>query len=126
MLPCPNPFLFLFYLLLSGNWQGHLHVDDSSVARLEMTIWKGVYLRAEQEGDRGALAEMDANGNEDKKVRVNGVAEIRACILRLWLDEEDGMRHLRATCSYYPASEGISPIYLSAQVSKPFSHVIFI
>ncbi|GAB5036350.1 mediator of rna polymerase ii transcription subunit 14-like [Nannochloropsis oceanica] len=93
--------------LAKGTWQGHLHVDDSSLGRLEITMWKGVYLHAEQEFDGAAIAEVDANKNEDKKVGVKAVAEICGCILRLWLDEENGMRHLRATCSYCPASEGL-------------------
>jgi hypothetical protein len=81
-----------------------LQVDDSSVGRLEMTFWKGVYLRAEREADGKAMVEVGAN--EESEVGVEAVAEKRACILRVWLDEEDGMRHLRATCSYQPASEG--------------------
>lgn len=88
-------------------------------------MWKGVYLHAEQEFDGAAIAEVDANKNEDKKVGVKAVAEICGCILRLWLDEENGMRHLRATCSYCPASEGITSTYLSAQVSNSLSHGFF-
>lgn len=91
---------------LLGNWQGHLQVDDSSVGRLEMTFWKGVYLRAEREGDADAMEEVDTNENGESEVGVEAVAEKRACVLRVWLDEEDGMRHLRASCSYQPASEG--------------------
>lgn len=76
------------------------------MGRLEMTFWKGVYLRAEREADGKAMVEVGANENEESEVEVEAVAEKRACILRVWLDEEDGMRHLRATCSYQPASEG--------------------
>ena len=113
VMPYLFPFSSLSHFFLVGNWQGHLQVDDSSVGRLEMTFWKGVYLRAEREADGEAMAKVDANEKEESEMGVEAVAEKRACILRVWVEEEDGMRHLRATCSYQPASEGTTQIYSS-------------
>jgi len=125
MMPSACPSSSLTHFFLVGNWQGHLQVDDSSVGRLEMTFWKGVYLRAEREADGEAMAEVDLNEKEESEMGVEAVAEKRACILRVWVEEEDGMRHLRATCSYQLASEGTTQIYLSDILSLLFQSHLF-
>jgi len=125
MMPYPYHFSSLSHFILVGNWRGHLQVNDSSVGRLEMTFWKGVYLRAEREADGEATVEVDANEKEESEMGVEAVAEKRACILRVWVEEEDRMRHLRATCSYQPASEGTTQIYLSDILSLLFQSHLF-